>query len=290
MSVSYSFDPTGVLTFTGDAANDYLEIRDTGRAGPGNVSYRTSTSSQFRVINEDVWKIAINTRGGNDTVVHRMAGKAAGLYREVDAKLGTGNDVFDSTIAGNVQGSNGMRILANGEYGNDRLTGRMNGDIRGGAMVGFSFHGGEFDAGVDFMNVFADQDVDIDSTSILWSNMSGGSGNDNMQLRYNGELDGGLLFNLEGQDGSDWVRAHSNLNAGSSGYLGGGGYSPSRVSGGAGSNDTVEFGVRNLAAGNTATVTAEISGGAGTDNFARSALWVTVTDWVAGETLTALPN
>src|SRR5262249_56429309 len=79
MSVSYSIIGSS-LVFTGDGGNtinDYLEVRDNGRAGPGNISYRTSPTGTFRVINEDITYITAIMGRGNDTFIHTMTGSLA---------------------------------------------------------------------------------------------------------------------------------------------------------------------------------------------------------------------
>jgi hypothetical protein len=293
MSVSYSV-VGGVLTFSGDVggvSNDYVEVRDTGGPGLGNVSYRYSPTAAFRTINEDIWKINVNTGDGTDTVRHTMTGNLTnGLYREVNVDLGAGADEFTSTVNGNITGPNnayGLHVIAVGGTGNDRMTGTMNGDILGAGDLAFSFAGGD---GVDFMTVNLGNDVDIATGARFWSNLYGGAGNDNAQFTYDGEMDGHLLFALYGEGDSDWVRANVTIDANSTGHLGGNGYSPARVDGGAGDFDTVEFEVRNMAS--MIPVTAEIWGGAGKDTIKSSQLWVTRMDYQPGVDFTPvnLPN
>jgi hypothetical protein len=258
----------GVLTLAGNGANDYLEVRDTGRGGTDQVSWRTTQNGLWNSVNREVWKIEIKTYGGNDTVIYNMTGALTnGLYREVVAELGDGKDVFTATVNGNITGPSnlyGLHVIADGGNGDDRLTGTMKGDILGAGDLAFSFSGGS-DAGVDFMNVFLTDDVDIAPAARFWSNMYGGAGNDNMQLHYRGEMDGHLLFDLEGEQDSDWVVADITLDAGSQGYLGGHGYALAELDGGVGpdnnDNDTVEFRLRNNAGGTMGGINVVLRGG-----------------------------
>jgi Ca2+-binding RTX toxin-like protein len=242
VSVSGLGDPSGILTFTGDDASDRVEIVDTGLAGAGQLRYRINGGAWVTSPNE-VWRVALNLGGGNDTVDYNIGrsfdairpgglgtvvnGKVAGLYREIEANLGDGDDTFNATVHGNVVGPNGMRILANGQRGNDRITATLNGDVRGSASMGFSFQGGDIDqggdpsrVGVDFITVNLSNDVDVDSSSLIWINMWGGGGNDNQQIHYQGELDGKLLLHSEGGAGDDWLVADLALDAGSQGSVG----------------------------------------------------------------------
>jgi len=302
---------TGILTFTGDSASDRVEIVDTGLAGGNQLRFRitpigaTPNPNGWVVAPNEVWRVALDMRGGTDRVDYNLGrsfsatgtngvgaftnGKVAGLYREIDANLGTGNDTFNGTVHGNVRGPNGMRVLANGQQGNDTITGTLTGDVLGGAHMGFSFHGGDIaevgnpsQVGVDFISVILNNDVDVDAASVLWSNVSGGGGNDNILLSYRGELDGHLSFNLEGEDHSDWVRAYTTLDAGSSGYMGGGNHGRSIVNGGNGDNDSVEFLVTNNST-SIRGVSADLFGGDGLDSFVVTPIWVSMPDLTTAE-------
>lgn len=280
-----TFTLGGIMTVTGDGGSDKIEIVDTGLTGAGQLHFRINGGS-WNAAPVGVWRVAVDMGGGNDTVIYNMGrsfdaskpdglgaavnGKIAGRYAEIEANLGSGVDTFDATVHGTVAGPNGMRVLANGQNGNDTITGRLNGDVTGGAHMGFSFHGGETDNGVDFINVYANDannDADVAAGSVLWTNVSGGAGNDNIQYRYDGEVDGQVELDLEGDAGADWVRAEVTLDAGSLGRLGNGN-GRARVYGGDGDYDTADFFVFGTAA---LGVDAEVGGGLGLDTVHRTA-------------------
>jgi hypothetical protein len=307
VSVGGLGDPSGILTFTGDGGSDRIEIVDTGLAGGNQLRFRINGGSWVTSPNE-VWRVALNMGGGTDTVTYNMGrsfsatgtngvgsvvnGKAAGLYREIEANLGDGNDTLNATVHGNVVGPNGMRVLANGQRGNDRITATLNGDVRGGAQVGFSLHGGEvaeagnpWQVGVDFINVFMTNDVDVEAGSLIWANVWGGGGNDNQQIHYRGELDGKLLFHSEGGANDDWVVANLTIDSGSTGSVGdpdapntpqGNWNRTAQLFGDAG-NDSVDFLVA-MNATNLRSFSGEAYGGAGTDTFTFNPIWVDLPD------------
>ena len=306
LSVTLMFNH-GVLTFTGDAGSDTVRVVDTGLAGGGQLLYQIN-SGAWQTVGGEVWRVALNMGGGTDTVIYNLGrsfsatgangvgtvvnGKVPGLYREIEANLGDGNDTFTATVHGNVVGPNGMRVLANRQQGNDTITGTLNGDVRGGAHMGFSFHGGDVaevgapsQVGVDFINVFMTADVDVDANSVLWANVSGGGGNDNVQLTYQGELDGHLSFNLEGQGDSDWVRANIVLDAGSTGFMGGGNYGRSILNGGDGDGDSLDYLITDRAAA-IGGISADAFGGAGNDTLTGGTVGVRLYGEAGNDTLT----
>jgi hypothetical protein len=284
---SPTFTLSGELTFTSDSGGDNIEIVDTGLAGAGQLHFRINGGS-WQTAPIEVGRVVLNMGDGNDTVIHNMGlsfdaskpdglgnvvnGKVAGLYRGVDANMGGGDDRFTATITGNVAAS-GMHVVVDGQNGNDILTGTLNGDLTGGARLGFLFRGGT-DAGTDFMNVFLNNDVDIAAGCVLWTNMNGGAGNDNLQFRYDGELDGQLSLDIEGEADADWVRAEVTLDPGSLGRLGNA-TGRARVYGGDGDGDTADFLVHDNA-GTLVGVDAEVGGGRGFDtvHLTSNVVWL----------------
>jgi hypothetical protein len=304
MSVSAVVDiGAGILTFTGDVggvSNDYIEIEDSGLAGGGQVRYRTAVGGAWTTVGNEVWRIALDTRGGNDTVVHRIGrspnfavnGVANGLYRElqggvhVPGGLGGGDDRITSTVYGNIgngTASTGYGFFMNGDTGNDRMTLNMNGDVTNRGTLGVSLTGG---TGVDFMNTFMTNDVDVGSSGLIWVNMFGNDGNDNQQIHYRGELDGKLLFHSEGGANDDWVVANLTMDLGSQGSVGDpnapntpqGNWNRAAVLLGDAGNDSVDFLVTMNAASTFGSVEAAAYGGVGTDTFTFNQFWVDLPD------------
>lgn len=258
-----------VLTFAGTAGNDYFEVLDTGAAVGNNVFYRTSPNGVFSQSTQYISDIRINTGDGIDTVVHTITGNLVGGPRRfVTADLGGADDTFVSTVNGTIVGNSptGLTLNVQGGNGGDEITGRLNGDIVGSANVLYGFFGGG-DPGCDFMNVFLENDVDIGPDASFDANVYGGLGNDNIELRYRGQLDGSLDFNLDGQWDSDWVRAYVTLDAYSQGNLGSSYYDPVFVRGGYGDYDTVEFVVTDNSVHNP-PVFAAVSAGIGDGTLA----------------------
>lgn len=234
-----------VLEFTGTAGADYFEVTDSGAAGGNNVAYRTTPNGNFILVGPHISVIDIDTGAGIDTVRHTITGNmAGGPRRTVIADLGDADDELVSTVNGTIAGNlpAGLTLNVSGGNGGDEITGRLNGDIQGTASVRYGFFGGgdPGDPGCDFMNVFLDNDVDIGQGASFDANVYGGSGNDNIQLRYDGQLDGLLNYNLDGQWDSDWVRANVTIDAYSLGRLGSSQYDEAFVRGGYGDYDTVE--------------------------------------------------
>jgi hypothetical protein len=232
-----------VLEFTGTAGADYFEVEDSGAAAGSNVRFRTNPNFGFTPVAQHISVIDIDTGGGIDTVKHTITGNLVGGPRRlVTATLGDADDEFVSTVNGTIVGNSpaGLTLNVSGGNGGDEITGRLNGDIHGSASVRYGFFGGG-DPGCDFMNVFLDNDVDIGPDASFDANVLGGLGNDNIELRYRGQLDGSLNFDLDGQWDSDWVRADVTLDAYSHGNLGSSYYDPAAVRGGYGDRDTVEF-------------------------------------------------
>jgi hypothetical protein len=108
------------------------------------------------------------------------------------ATLGSGNDVFISNHTGDQLGQTNVNLNVFGLGGNDTL------------------------------RTFATADVDIQQSGRLTVQHDGGAGNDFLEARYAGELDGILHFGLRGGDGNDILRGCAVKDTGSTGFIQGG--------------------------------------------------------------------
>jgi hypothetical protein len=103
-----------------------------------------------------------------------------------------------------------------------------------------------------------------DSESTLTVLLFGGDGNDTMTCNYDGEMDGALTVILAGQNGADRLTANITLDDGSDGSL------SAEVNGGAGS-DNLRFRLVDNADDGFVFLSRRIRGGAGTDTCFRTA-------------------
>jgi hypothetical protein len=165
----------------GDSAKVYLNNNNPFTYSPTLASIRNTTADfQF-------------TGGTGTQSVMMYVGDVngtAGLARlNVTANLGDGNDSFLSTHYGDQLGTSQVNLSVFGQGGNDTL------------------------------RVLATDDVDIGPNGRLNVQLDGGAGNDYLEARYAGELDGILNLNLRGRDGNDTLRASAVKVAGSTGSI-----------------------------------------------------------------------
>lgn len=296
-AVTYSISG-GVLTFTGDDTNtttEFLQVRDLGRAGSGNIGYRLAPMMPYTQIPGEYWQVVINTRGGADDVRYVMPNNlAAGLYRDVVTDLGAGADMFSATIRGNITGPNGLRVVTTGGSGKDvdKIYAFMHGDVLNAGSLGLSFSGEDGDDEmIANLAAAATPDLDIGYKATVWVNMFGGAGNDTLSLSTDGEIDGRLLFHVEGGADNDNLSARLVIDPGSYGSVGDpnadnsfqGNWNRTALLFGDSGMDTLEF---RCTRDSTLRFIAAASGGADQDTFIVNDSGVALPDRVLGETLT----
>ena len=194
--------------------------------------------------------LQIDTGDGADTVTYNQgtATNAVNLRRDFTLQLKLGDNATGTT---------------------DRFTANVFGDVgfsQNGAwqprQLGLIVNG---DGGHDRIDVNVNHDTDVRAGSLLYIHVGGDDGNDNITVDYDGELDGKLDLQAEGNWGNDIVAVNLHLDAGSSGKVLG---SDDPDHGGAAvvtgdlGDDNLTFAVR-LAAGATAQVNAIVDGGFG---------------------------
>lgn len=250
---AYPFSANGTeLSFTDDASSTAIVIEHDGSYGANNVKLKTydryayddwqaglrseppkTTDGNHQpgtvaslLAGKSFWKITVNDLGGNDKVVYNLPnGVRDGVYNEIDVRLGHGNDSFKATING--MGYNaGIRVLADGYTGNDRLETEVHGRLRDRSSLGVSMNGG---AGVDDVHVDAWDSVQVDRGAMLWANLNGRGGaspsyyadlEDTVALWYLGQMDGALQYNITGGEMGDSLMANIWANGGSTGRVG----------------------------------------------------------------------
>lgn len=118
-SVSHTFDrATGVLTITGDDANDIIEVRQNG----ANVYYHANGSGKLGLTPaRQVRAIVVNAGGGNDVVTAPTVTKMLTIHGEA------GNDVLSGS---------GVANTIIGGAGNDTINGLGGGDVLYGDNIG----------------------------------------------------------------------------------------------------------------------------------------------------------
>jgi hypothetical protein len=188
LSVSSNFS-AGVLTLTGNGRNDAVNV-----SLDGNGRITGSASGIRRIDQTDVRKLVINTGGGADAVNFTLAKDLVRNF-DLEVHLGAGNDKFNGVLKGDIKDTK-MSIRVDGEAGRDTI------------------------------KVDARQDVDITPSGQLLMDLNGSdlldlfSPDDNIQVRYRGQLQGILDVDMSGGLGRDTLFAELRLDSGSTGRIG----------------------------------------------------------------------
>lgn len=226
----------GTLSILGDGAANVITINDAGSGAIGSVSVTADgvTTANTAVITS--LSITVNTLGGPDAVRYNLNNDlTTGQSRTLNANLGDKNDFFQATAPELFTGGGTVDLLSGSS-----LTLNVNGQ-KGRDRIFFDFS----------------KDFDIAATAALIINASGGLDRDTIGLTYQGNADGTLNFNLNGNQDSDRVSAHLAYGAATEGAITG------QVRG-QGGDDFLAL-VENRANLFDATVTATLDGGAGSD-------------------------
>ncbi|MGL4551942.1 MAG: hypothetical protein ACRC33_12255 [Gemmataceae bacterium] len=235
-----------------DVLSESVRILDTGAASGNNIQVDDNVTVRDRLTGlirplrfngqsqtpvGHFTRIVIDNglRGSLGAVRYeQQIGLGVGTSREVvhfgerlagGTPLNTGR-AFEVFLAGQARGSS-MLVDAVGGNGADRITVNKTGNVANKATLGIGISGL---LGSDALSVNIDGQSAADS--LIWVNLLGNDYNmaddtrdwvNNVNLRYAGELDGRILFHLEGGGNTgnwDWVDVVLDLAAGSTGHVG----------------------------------------------------------------------
>jgi hypothetical protein len=268
---TFSFNPaTATLTVTGTAGKDAIVITDDGTNNAGAVTVAANgatlfTSGPTAGVNQ-VHSIQVSTLGGkHDSVLYSLTGNMIANNRNINATFGGGKgDTFEADVNGNLVNSF-LLLQANGGNGGDKMTGNVTGSLNGASFLGMLFKGG---SGKDQIKIDATNGVNIGPLAQLTVQVDAGAGNDQINVGYEGQLQGAFFLSAMGGAGKDKVNATLTFDGLSNGLLFGpvspnSGKAAAQVLGGGG-NDKLSFEV-DLSGTLKAASAAEIDGGAGVD-------------------------
>jgi hypothetical protein len=185
---------TGIMTIGGDSGTNNVAITDNGDGDLGVVCDSVTTLAS------NVIRINLDTHGGNDIVSFTQNGNRT-RNMDLNAELGSGDD---------------------------RFTGRVNGDINASRTLHIGVKG---EGGRDDIYVYATNDVDVAGGATLALNLSGGDARDVIFATYRGEADGTIRLNESGGSSDDSLYARVQADAGSTGGLRGIGTHDARLEG-----------------------------------------------------------
>jgi hypothetical protein len=242
-----------VLTITGTAGPDRIQIGDSGNGSISVLCDGNSTPQLFR----GVAQVNVQSRGGNDTVHYDLLGNVVALHA-IRVNLGAGKDTFLAYLNGfdlnsgadyriNVTGGPGRKTM-NVQFGPDPNTALVT-TLTQGLNTAPTFPTFPL-GGVGLGNT---PGVDIPAGAIFRLNLNGGNSADRITVNYQGII--------AGQPGTP----------GTAGTTGANGISPSQgtlvvsINGGGG-NDTVTTNIL-AGSGSLGRVLARENGGAGNDNL-----------------------
>jgi hypothetical protein len=164
--------------------------------------------------------ISVRDNGDGDVTVNFSGGSFSGNnFRRIYFSLNGGNDRFTYRQTGNR--TRDMYLRGSMGSGRDLFTGRIQGDINANRTLRMRLFG---NSGADGMDLTSNSDVDIQSGALYRVQMYGGSSRDRVDFNYQGEIDGLLRYQLEGDSGDDngagFVRATIRADLGSTGQIG----------------------------------------------------------------------
>jgi hypothetical protein len=237
----------GTLLLQGGGASETATVSHDGN---GNIVV-TATGLGTQSFS-NISKVEFDMNGGNDLVTFNQGSSLSPVTQvrnmTVEAHLGGGDDTFQANLFGSVTNGATMRIDVDGDSfltsGNDVVT------IRAGNLDPSE----ALDSAADF---------DVQTGSTLSVNVIGDGGSENIDVFYQGELDGALRLNLDGQSGGDDVAALVDIDAGSTGHLLGlQNGTAARVSGGS-NDDDLRFQIDRDPGAGPVSIFAVMDGGSG---------------------------
>lgn len=231
---------TGVLTITGTAGPDRVQIGDSGNGSISVLCDGDTTPRLFRGVSQ----VNVQTHGGNDTVHYDLLGNVVALHA-IRVNLGAGNDTFVAFLNGfdlnsgadyriNVSGGHGRKNM-NVQFGQDPNTALVT-TLTQGLNTAPTFPTFPL-GGVGLGNT---PGVDIPAGAIFRLNLNGGNSADRILVNYEGIIagqpattttavptaanginpnQGTLAVSINGGGGNDTVTANILANSGSLGRV-----------------------------------------------------------------------
>jgi hypothetical protein len=212
--------------------NDRIVLSDNGGNGPNNV---VGFCGAPFFPNVPINHVVVRTGPGNDTVTYNLTGDLT-TARQVDVRLGRGNNVFSYVQRRNILGGGSLTVNARGGRGDDRLQATLIGSLAANAHLALNFDGGR---GNNFLSVQSATSVNVAAGASLTENLVGNGASDHVFSTYTGLMNGTFSVNESLGRRSGSLSADVELAPGSQGKVG-----PSALLGGRG-NDRLTFVVHN---------------------------------------------
>lgn len=241
---------SGTVTVRTDGQNDVVRVTDTGsssaglsatfatrrfiRIGSGPTVIRDFLDARSSEVNQvladaRVRHLRIEDSGGSQdrNDVSYVATSSIPRLTAVTFVGSPGRDQFTANVNAGLNHAVPLRIVANGAGGDDTLTANLAGNLWMFSSLVIDVQGG---LGADTILVNASTAALHVNTFARLSVTASGylHGQDNnaqdlgnaVELRYRGDLDGGLDFDLHGSGGQDEVSAEMDFTSGSTGAVG----------------------------------------------------------------------
>jgi hypothetical protein len=173
-----------LVQITGASTKDMITILDNGTDNDGAVQVtfspkKTGATSPF-FSHGKVTLIAINTKGGNDTVSYTLSQAGADTAsRSIHCELGSGKDSFAGKIADGLAGGARWEVSVHGGSGKDSERFDCAGRLEGGSNLSVSLFGDS-----DRDTIKADWSVRLPSQANVVFKADGGSGKDNIDCNF----------------------------------------------------------------------------------------------------------
>jgi hypothetical protein len=244
---------TPSLTFTGERIN----IFDNGTNGANNV-IAVGTSGRPFVPNVAITDIVVLGSRQADRVTYNLTGDLRGR-RVVFVDLRNGNDRFDAFLRRNLVSGGSLNLTVRGSAGDDRITSTTVAQLASNSVLDVSLDG---NAGNDSVRSLTTSFVGVAAGARFDANVTGGSGDDDIQATYQGQMNGSVGLFMDAGNGNDRVGANYALTRGSTGSM-----PPAVMLGGPG-NDDLTMLITNLGTG--LTINNFLDGGSGTNSCVRT--------------------
>jgi hypothetical protein len=184
-------EDAGVLTITGTAKANEIDIEDNGTDEAGNVV--VTCDGEEYTSTDVVTSIVVKAAQGKDQVSYTLTGDlAGGVSRSVEIDLGNGHDTLTASLEGSLgnetDGGATLEFEALGKNGKDTLT-------------------------------FAALASDIGADGRLAVELQGGNGKDILDFTFAGLVNGELSLLACGGNGKDSVSGDLTADAGSTGSI-----------------------------------------------------------------------
>jgi hypothetical protein len=198
------------LTITGDNATNNLVILDNGTAGVNNVIVKCNAQPVF-MPGAAISEVFMNTGGGHDSVLYKMLGNVLpNVTRHVSDKFGNGGHSFTAmmkSVGAHADVQFGVEPIYGGVTGsgNDLLQAIVQGNVASGADLEFAYDGGAGNnallASASHVNVAPGATLDF----TLWGDNPDSTdpgGHNSVAVNYSGRMDGTLDLDDRCQGGT----------------------------------------------------------------------------------------